>query len=204
MTGTLDGYLTRAPYARTLQPEAAPAWLDFVATQAGYRAPRRRPGDPFSFCDLGCGHGTTSNLLAAALPQGRFLGLDAMAEHTKSARAFAKAHGIGNVTFKRDTFAAALKRDYGPFDYIACHGVYTWVSEQNRAALTAFIDRFLKPGGLVYLGYNSLPGWSGLAPIQHILAEVARCTPAKAPAAQFDQGAALVESMREAQAVSLL
>ncbi len=203
MPETLDGYLVRVPYALTSQPELAPAWLDHVALQAGYAPPRDRPGDPFDYCDLGCGQGVTTTLLAGAVPSGRFLGLDAMAEHTATARARAKALGLKNVRFRRDTFEAALKRDHGRFDYIVCHGVYTWVSERNRRALVAFIDRFLRPGGLVYLGYNALPGWNAAQPLQRLLTEVARTRPKAGPAKQFDAGARLIAEMRQAQAVSL-
>ena len=203
MSGSLDGYLTRSPYALTTQTELSPAWLDQVALQAGYAPPRARPGDPFTYCDLGCGQGLTATLLAAAVPSGRFLGLDAMATHTAVARERAKSLGLKNLRFRRDTFEGALKRDYGPFDYIVCHGVYTWVSEQNRRALVAFVERFLKPGGLLYLGYNALPGWNGSQPLQRLLLEVARTRPKAAPTKQFDAGARLIAEMREAQAVSL-
>ena len=203
MAHSIDGYLTRTPYALTSQPEMAPAWLDHVALQAGHAPPRARPDADFTYCDLGCGQGMTTTLLAAATPSGQFHGLDAMAEHTKAARARAKALGVKNVRFTRNTFSAALKKDYGPFDYIACHGVYTWVSEENRQALIAFIDRFLKPGGLVYLSYNALPGWNGAQPLQRLLLEVSRSKPRASPAKQFEAGAELIAAMREAQAVSM-
>ena len=85
MSAYVDGYQVRIPYSQTSQPELSPAWIDHVALHAGLAPPRDKPGAPFTYCDLGCGQGLTPTLLAAAVPSGRFFGLDAMAAHTKDA-----------------------------------------------------------------------------------------------------------------------
>jgi hypothetical protein len=33
------------------------------------------------------------------------------------------------------------------FDYIALHGVWSWVSPENRGHIVRFAARYLKPGG---------------------------------------------------------
>ncbi|MCB2107154.1 MAG: methyltransferase regulatory domain-containing protein, partial [Rhodobacteraceae bacterium] len=55
------------------------------------------------------------------------------------------------------------------FDYIAAHGVWSWVSAENRSAILKFIANHLKPGGVLYLGYNSHPGWSPILPLRHLM-----------------------------------
>jgi hypothetical protein len=52
---------------------------------------------------------------------------------------------------------------------IVAHGVYTWVDAAAQADLLRFVDRHLKPGGLLYLSYDCLPGWAGDMPLQHLL-----------------------------------
>ena len=34
-----------------------------------------------------------------------------------------------------------------------------------------FIRRKLKVGGVMYISYNSMPGWAVVAPLQHLLLE---------------------------------
>lgn len=202
-TPSVDGYLTAIPYSLTAHPELAPAWLDHVALAAGFAPPRERPDDPFAYCDLGCGRGVSTTLLAAAAPAGSFLGIDAMAGHVAEARAFARANGIANLRFRRDIFEKALGRDDGHFDYIVCHGVYSWISETQRRHLLAFLDRFLRPGGLVYLSYNALPGWTAIQPVQRLLLEVSRRNGGLPAGEQIDRGIALVSGMHEAKSRSL-
>ena len=52
-------------------------------------------------------------------------------------------------------------------------GVYSWVDAEIRACLRQFIDRHLKPGGLVYVSYKALPGWTGDLPFQHLVRALA-------------------------------
>src|SRR5688500_7907169 len=77
---TIDGYVADALYPSTFHPAFAPAWLDAILTWKRVRPPRR-PRGPFTLVDLGCGDGAGLILLAAAHPEGRFLGVDGMAEH---------------------------------------------------------------------------------------------------------------------------
>src|SRR5262249_19101467 len=58
------------------------------------------------------------------------------------------------------------------FDYIVAHGVYTWVNGESQRALRRLIDRHLKPSGLVYLGYNAMPGWARDLPFQQLFREL--------------------------------
>src|SRR5215471_16099110 len=81
------GYATDVPYARTFIRELAPAFLDHVAIVSGFMPPARDGG--FAFCDLGCGQGVTTVILAATNPLGRFYGIDAMPSHIQHARRFA-------------------------------------------------------------------------------------------------------------------
>jgi len=162
----LAGYVTDTVYKRTFTRELAPAWLDHVAIVAGFAPPDR--GDAFTWCDLGCGLGATAVLLAATHPNGRFHGVDAMPEHIESARRFAATCSVQNATVQMATFDEAIEREFPLFDYIVSHGVYSWVDESVRGSWRKFIDRHLKPGGLVYVSYNALPGRAADLPFQRL------------------------------------
>jgi SAM-dependent methyltransferase len=148
-------YPTDVPYVRTFFRSLAPAWLDHVAIVSGFVPPARHRG--FTFCELGCGQGVTAATLAATHPDGAFYGIDAMPSHIEHGRRFAAEAAIVNIKFHAVDFATATRMDLPGFDYIVAHGVYSWVNAQSQAALRAFIDRHLKPGGLVYISYNAIP-----------------------------------------------
>jgi SAM-dependent methyltransferase len=164
-------YVTDVPYARRFVRELSPAWLDFAALICGVAPPDRAGG--FRWCELGCGHGVTPVFLAAAHPKGQFTGIDLMPEHIAFAGQFARDAGIGNVQFQAADFATAAAEEGAAFDYIVAHGVYTWIDRAAQRDLIRFIDRRLNPGGLVYLSYDSLPGWAGDMPLQHMLCRLA-------------------------------
>ncbi|HWZ68717.1 MAG TPA: class I SAM-dependent methyltransferase, partial [Stellaceae bacterium] len=152
------GYGADIPYLRDFKPMLAPAWLDHVALVAGIEPPARRNG--LAWCDLGCGQGVTAAILAATHPCGVFHGVDAMPVHIDHARRLAAAAAIPNLQLHAVDFAAASGLELPQFDYIVAHGVYTWIGPEAQCAVRRFIDRRLKPGGLVYLSYNAMPGWA--------------------------------------------
>jgi SAM-dependent methyltransferase len=169
--GELPDYLVDIPYLRDFKPMLAPAWLDHVALVSGIEPPVRQ--SDFTWCDLGCGQGITAIVLAATHPRGSFCGIDAMPVHVDNARRLAAAGDVSNVCFHAIDFAAAADRALPHFDYIVAHGVYTWIGEQSQRALRQFIDRHLKPGGLVYVSYNAMPGWARDLPFQSLLRSLA-------------------------------
>jgi SAM-dependent methyltransferase len=164
-------YVTDVPYARRFVRELSPAWLDFTALICGFEPPQR--SGSFSWCELGCGHGVTPALLAAAQPQGQFHGIDLMPEHIAFAEGLCREAEIPNARFHALDFAAAVELGLPRFDMIVAHGVYTWIDAAAQADLLRFVDRHLKPGGLLYLSYDCLPGWAGDMPLQHLLQTLA-------------------------------
>lgn len=58
------------------------------------------------------------------------------------------------------------RRQLPDFDYVTLHGLYAWVPLEVQAAIRAFLATKLRPGGLVYLSYNALPGWGSVSPLR--------------------------------------
>lgn len=193
----LAGYVTDIPYVRGFKPMLAPAWLDLVALIAGYAPPEREAG--FAWCDLGCGQGVTAAILAATHPHGVFHGIDAMPLHIDHATRLAEEAEVGNVRFHACDFAAAGRLGLPRFDYIVAHGVYSWVDRPARAGLRRFVDAHLKSGGLFYVSYNAMPGWTGDLPFQYLVRELAGDGPGDS-ASRFAEAAGLIELLAEAGA----
>ncbi|WP_142850593.1 methyltransferase regulatory domain-containing protein [Telmatospirillum sp. J64-1] len=165
-----DGYIADVAYVSTFHREMTPCWLTSTVTALGYRAPDIAA--PFTWCDLGCGPGLGTALTAASHPHAQFTAVDFNPAHVAEGRRLAEAAGLSNLVFVEDSFAGlaeAAPESYPRFDFIVMHGVYSWISPANRQAVLRFIDRFLAPGGIVYLNYMSHPGLSSFASAQRLM-----------------------------------
>ena len=189
-----NGYPTDVPYVRTFFRSLAPAWLDHVAIVSGFSPPERGAG--FTFCELGCGQGVTTAILAATHPDGHFHGIDVMPSHIEHARRFATEGTIANINFHTADFATAAGMNLPGFDYIVAHGVYSWVNAESKAALRAFIDRHLKPGGLVYLSYNAIPGRANDLPFQRLMRALGNSFPGDSMS-RFTAAARIVDRLAD-------
>ena len=199
-TRELAGYVTDVPYVYGFKPMLAPAWLDLVAIIGGATPPARDRG--FAWCDLGCGQGVTGAILAATHPAGSFYGIDAMPAHIEQATRLAAEADASNARFHLADFESAHRLPLPRFDYIVAHGVYSWVDRPVQAQLRRFIDGHLKSGGLVYLSYNALPGWTADLPFQLLARELAADQPGDS-AARFAAAAAMLGKLAETGAPSL-
>jgi SAM-dependent methyltransferase len=170
--------MTTAPRDDVLYPTnfyayQAPVHIDYAASLNGI-APPVPPGAPFTYLDLGCGDGFTIVLLAAMHPEARFLGVDFSPGHVELGRRLAAAGGIGNVELIAGDFRDWRALDLPACDYIALHGVYSWIGDGGRAAVVEIARERLQPAGLLYCGYNALPGWAAMLPIRHYFTEYLR------------------------------
>jgi len=182
MSDWSDGYTTDVQYTAQLYRELAPTYLAFACLAQGYRPPDTGAGS--TYLELGCGQGFGANLLAAANPAMRFVGVDFMPGHIANARRLADAAELSNISFEDLSFEQILALPAGTlpaFDFIVLHGVWSWVSEANRRNIVQLIDRHLKPGGLVYVSYNCLPAGAFVGPIQRFLREFALRHPGPSP-----------------------
>ena len=59
---------------------------------------------------------------------------------------------------------------FGTFDYIICHGVYSWVPEAVRDKILEICSRRLAPSGVAYVSYNTYPGWHARGMVREMMA----------------------------------
>ena len=173
MTGGWGGgYPTALTYMASLQPETAPGALALVALAQQREPPRF--DRPFRYAEMGCGRGLTLLAHAACHPQGRFYGADYMPEHVTFARRLAEEAELDNLRVDEADFATLAGQDApdGPVEALVCHGVWSWVSAANRAALVRIAARWIAPGGLCLVSYNARPHWNALDPLRRIVREM--------------------------------
>src|SRR5262249_14413053 len=125
-------------------------------------------GRPLRYLELGYGLGLSLNIHAAAI-LGEFWGTDFNPSHVAHARALADASGSG-AKLLDDTFAEiAARPDLPEFDIIALHGIWSWISDENNRVVIDLIRRKLRVGGMLYISYNCLPGWSPMLPLRNLM-----------------------------------
>ena len=107
--------------------------------------------------ELGCGNGSNLIPIAYQCPESEFIGIDLSAQAIAHGQDDIAALGLTNIVL-RHADIADVAGDYGTFDYIIAHGVYSWVPGAIREkVLTIFHDN-LTPQGVAFVSYNAHPG----------------------------------------------
>lgn len=93
-------------------------------------------------CDVGCGHGASTILMAKAFPKSEFIGVDYHDESIKTARQRAAEAGVSNARFE---IADAVSYKEGNIDFIAFFDCLHDMADPSSAARHA--RQALKPDG---------------------------------------------------------
>ena len=145
------------PYRSRPIEWTAPERLALTSVLHG--GPRQRL-DGYRVLELGCADGANLLPLAYYRKHASFVGIDGARTQIEVADARKSALELSNIDFIYADFITAAQRISGQFDYIIAHGVFSWVSDDVRDALLELSARHLRPGGLLYLNYNTRPGWN--------------------------------------------
>jgi SAM-dependent methyltransferase len=164
------GYVSDVSYDYSFFPELSPTSIVFNLLDGRCFPPTL---EKFNYCELGCGQGFTTNILAATHPQGEFWGMDFNPTHAAEAQRLADAAQLTNIRFSDQSFEEFIAADTPQFDFITLHGVYSWIDEDNRSHIVNLLRQKLKVGGAVYISYNTLPGWSALMPLRELMVQYA-------------------------------
>jgi methyltransferase-like protein/predicted O-methyltransferase YrrM len=145
--------------------EVSPDCLCSVATLAGMTPP---PVSSARVLEIGCARGYNVLALALALPEARFVGIDLSPRQIAAARSTAAVLGLKNVSLKAMS-VAEVDDAFGRFDYILCHGVYSWVPPENQAKVLEVCRRNLAQDGVALVSYNVYPGWQALLMLREMM-----------------------------------
>jgi SAM-dependent methyltransferase len=159
-----DGAITDIAARRRFHREVMPVWLVTACTLLGCRAPDL--SRPFRYADLGCGAGFDALVVAATCPHAEVWGFDFNPANIETARDLATRAGLTNVRFVEVSFSELAAAALPEFDFMIAEAVLGAISPESEAQIYAAIGRYLRPGGLAYLGYPCDTGWTGFAPVQ--------------------------------------
>src|SRR5438105_6025506 len=107
--------------------------------------------------ELGCATGGNLITIALSFPDAQFVGIDLSPRQIAQGQAIIEKLGLKNVTLHAKSILD-IAPDFGQFDYIICHGVYSWVPQEVRKKILSICSQNLSPAGLAYVSYNTYPG----------------------------------------------
>jgi len=143
------------PYESRPFQQTAPEHLHATAFLFGLEAP-----DPASarVLEIGCSSGENIFPFAARHPEAEVVGIDLSEVQIQTGQARLDALGLNNVRLQAANIEEVGKADK-PYDYIICHGVFSWVPESVQQAILRVCSESLSDNGIAYISYNTYPGW---------------------------------------------
>ena len=143
------------PYYSFPYHHSAPEHLAAVAYAFGLSAPDVRTA---RVLELGCAAGGNLIPFAVRNPQARAVGIDLSSTQVQDGCRRIERLQLGNVELLQKDLMSVTKT-FGQFDYILCHGVYSWVPEAVQQAILNICRENLSADGIAYIGYKTYPGW---------------------------------------------
>ena len=169
-----------------------PDCLATLGTVMGLSPP---PPERCRVLELGCANGGNLIGMAAMLPEARFVGVDLSPGQVAAGRRVIEGAGLTNVELRAGSLTD-VDASWGTFDYVICHGVYSWVPPAIQDRILTICRQNLAPDGLAYVSYNTYPGWHHRRAVRDMLKyHVARY---REPAERIGQARAFLEFLAKA------
>jgi len=153
------------PYESHPYEQTHPRWLATIATLFGMTP---TPPTHARILELGCASGGNLIPMAEALPNSSCLGIDLSSRQIQDGQVAILATGLQNVELRRASILD-VDESFGEFDYIICHGVYSWVDRSVQRCLLELCGTRLAHNGIACISYNTLPGWHMLGMLRDMM-----------------------------------
>ncbi len=108
--------------------------------------------------EIACASGGNLIPMAFYYPQAYFLGIDIAQNEIALAKTMCEELALSNIQFKAQNILEYNEND--KFDYIICHGLFSWVEEELREKTLRICQQALSENGIAYISYNTYPGWN--------------------------------------------
>jgi SAM-dependent methyltransferase/methyltransferase-like protein len=143
------------PYPSLPQSYAQPAHLAALSQLFGLTAPAVETA---RVLELGCAAGGHIITLAARFPRSKFAGIDLSSRHIADGQRRIASLALSNIELREGDVTRLLLTGQ-KFDYIICHGLFSWVPQAAQDAILRLVRDTLAPDGVAAISYNVLPGW---------------------------------------------
>ncbi|MCA8991736.1 MAG: methyltransferase regulatory domain-containing protein [Planctomycetaceae bacterium] len=164
MSETATNSYDRTPYRSLPFPQTHPSRLGTIGTLLGMSP---APLENARILELGCASGGNLLPMADQYQNATLIGIDGSALQIEDGNQALKAAGLTNVELRHQDILEFESPE--PFDYIICHGVYSWVPDNVQSRILEIAKQSLAPNGLAYISYNTFPGWHMRGMIRDIM-----------------------------------
>lgn len=154
-----------APYQSFPFYQTHPGHLFTLAKLFGLKP---KPIEKARVLELGCASGGNLIPMAHHLPQAEFVGIDLADKQIEDGLKEIANLKLNNITLKAQS-VLDFDASNGKFDYIICHGVYSWVDDEVRNKILEICKNNLSPQGIAYISYNTLPGWNMVNSVKDLM-----------------------------------
>jgi SAM-dependent methyltransferase len=165
----LAGY-EELPYESFPLRDATPEVLAIAGLLRGVKAARV---EHCRVLELGCATGGNLFPIALAWPGSRCVGIDLSPRQIEMGEHVVRALSLSNVELKAISILD-IEPSFGEFDYILCHGVFSWAPENVRRKILSICRENLAENGIAYISYNTYPGWHVRGMFREMIAYNAR------------------------------
>ena len=93
---------------------------------------------------------------------------DVCSRHVEAVHTTIEALGLRNVQIRHGSIVD-IDEGWGRFDYIICHGVFSWVDADVQRAILRVAHDNLAEHGVAYVSYNTYPGWHMRESVRHMM-----------------------------------
>lgn len=119
--------------------------------------------------EIGCAGGL--NILPQALdfPDAEFVGIDLSPVQIEQANELKEKLELKNIRFEALDLMKMNAENFGKFDYIYTHGVFSWVPDFVQKKILHIHTEQLTETGMGVISYNAMPGWGTLRTIREMM-----------------------------------
>lgn len=143
------------PYDSNAFYYSSPAHLRAAAYLYGIDTP---PVANARVLELGCAAGGNLLPFACMYPNATAVGVDLSEVQVNQGKELIERMGLTNLQLHAMSITD-ITPEFGTFDYIIVHGVFSWVPPEVRDAILRVCKENLSEQGVAYISYNCYPGW---------------------------------------------
>lgn len=143
------------PYTSKPFSQTHPSYLRAICSLFDRQTPAI---ETTNILEIGCSFGGNILPIAMHYPKANILGLDLSAKQIAVGKTAIEAMGLKNIQLQHQditTYQTPAKF----FDYIICHGVFSWVPAAVQDAILRVVAEGLTDNGVAIVSYNTYPGW---------------------------------------------
>lgn len=175
---SLKASYEQVPYLSNAFKWCAPGYLRAVAHLYGVELPKVATA---RILEVGCAAGGNCIPAAFLYPEATVVGVDISASAIAQGQAVIDRAGLRNIRLHAQCLTQ-ITPEWGQFDYIILHGVFSWVPPALQQAIFQLCQQHLSPQGVAYISYNTYPGWKAQEYLREMMlwhSEKGLCTQAR-------------------------